>query len=105
MYTLTAYGAMLSDTARRDAHVAALSRIVKPGDVVVDLGSGPGFFALVACQLGARHVYAIEFDDAIHVGRACTLANGYAERITWIQEDARRVALPVPAHVIIADLR
>jgi hypothetical protein len=38
---------MLNDTERNDAYYAALARIVKPTDVVVDIGSGSGL--LVHC--------------------------------------------------------
>ena len=45
---------MIVDAARMDAYVRALREAIKPGSVVVDLGSGPGLFALIACALGVR---------------------------------------------------
>ena len=60
MYSVHSYGQMLADAPRMDAHVAALRRAVKPGSVVLDLGCGPGVFALLACQLKS--------DDAREIG-------------------------------------
>ena len=58
---------MLNDRARTDAFIRAIEATVRPGDVVVDLGTGTGVLALAAARAGARRVYAIE---ASGVGRA-----------------------------------
>ena len=105
MYSVSAYGRMIADAPRMEAYVAALRQAVKPGSVVVDLGSGPGLFALLACQMGARRVYAIEPDNVIEVARQAARANGFEERVVAIQDFSTRVTLPEPANVIISDLR
>ncbi len=105
MYSLSGYGKMIADVQRMDAYVRALRQVVKQGSVVVDLGSGPGFFALLACQLGARRVYAIEPDNVIEVARQAAAANGYTERLICIQDYAANVTLPEQADIIISDLR
>ena len=78
MYSVHTYGQMLADGPRMDAHVAALRRVVKPGSVVLDLGCGPGVFALLACRFGARRVFAIEPDNVIELARQAAKANGFA---------------------------
>ena len=105
MYSVYFYGQMLVDTPRLRAYVEALKRSVKPGAVVLDLGCGPGFFALLACQLGARRVYAVEPDDVIQIAREAAVANGYAERIEFFQNFSTEVTLPEPADIIVSDLR
>ena len=105
MYNVSAYGHMLADELRIDAYVAALRRAIRPGAVVVDLGSGPGFFALVACRLGARRVFAIEPDNTIQIGRDATCEYGLTDRIEFIQSLSTKVDLPEPADVIVSDLR
>ena len=60
MFTLRNYGEMIDDAVRMDAYVAALRRVVKPGDVVLDIGTGTGIFAVLAARLGARRVFAVE---------------------------------------------
>ena len=61
-------------------------------------------FALLACRFGARRVYAIEPEDAIEVAREIAVANGYADRIEFIQAMSTEATLPERADVIISDL-
>src|SRR5262245_26248087 len=105
MYTISMYGFMIADNARMDAYVEALRRAVKPDSIVVDIGAGTGVFALLAGRFGARRVYAIEPADAIQVAREIAAANGYADRIEFIQKLSTEVTLPERADVIIYDLR
>jgi protein arginine N-methyltransferase 1 len=105
VYSLRAFGAMIADRVRMDAYTLALRRAVKPGSVVVDIGTGTGIFALLACRFGARRVFAIEPDDVIQVARELATANGFADRIEFIQDHSTRVTLPERADVVIADVR
>ncbi len=88
-----------------DAYMRALRGAVKPGSVVVDIGTGTGVFAMLACQWGARRVYAIESDNVIQLAREFAKTNGYADRIEFIQDVSTRVTLSERADVIISDLR
>jgi protein arginine N-methyltransferase 1 len=105
MYSVSSYGEMIADTPRIEAYVSALRNAVKPDSVVVDLGCGPGLFALLAAQMGARRVYAIDPDNVIEVARQAAIANGYQDRIVCLQDYSTRVDLPDNADVIISDLR
>lgn len=105
MYSLYFYGRMLADRQRMNAYVEALRRSVTPESVVLDLGSGPGVFALLACKFGARRVYAVEPDNTINIAREAAVANGFADRIEFFQCLSTEVTLPEPATIIISDLR
>ena len=105
MYSLRFYGQMLTDASRIDAYTSALRQTVKPDSVVMDLGSGPGVFALLACKLGARRVYAVEPEGVIAVARELAAANGYAERIEFFENLSTEIEVPEPADVIVSDLR
>ncbi len=105
MYNILDHGTMMSDSVRLNAYAQALHQVIKPDSVVLDVGTGTGIFALLACQFGTRRVYAIEPDDAIQVARQIAVENGYAERIEFIQDLSTRVTLPEKADVIISDLR
>jgi len=105
MYSVFGYGKMIADGPRVNAYVAALRAAIKPGSVVVELGTGPGLFALVACQLGARRVFAIEPENIIQVGRDAARDQGVADRIEFIQNLSTKVTLPEQADVIVSDLR
>jgi protein arginine N-methyltransferase 1 len=96
---------MIADKARMSAYSEALRRAVKPGSVVIDIGAGTGLFTLLACRFGARRVYAIEPTDAIQVAREIAAANGYDNRIEFIQRLSTEVTLQERADVIISDLR
>jgi protein arginine N-methyltransferase 1 len=104
MYSIADYGVMIADEVRMGAFVRALGQAVKPDTVVVDIGTGTGIFALLACRFGARRVYAIEPSDAIQVAREIAAANGYADRIEFIQAMSTQVTLPERADVMISDI-
>ena len=105
MYSLSAYGSMIVDRVRVDAYAEALRKTVRSGSVVVEIGTGPGVFAVLACQLGASRVFAIEPTEIIQVAREVAAANGCAGNIEFFEELSNRVTLPVQADVIVSDLR
>jgi protein arginine N-methyltransferase 1 len=104
MYSIADYGAMIADRVRMDAFVRALRQAVKSDSVVVDIGTGTGVFALLACRFGARRVYAIEPADAVQVAREMAAANGFANRIEFFQAFSTDVHLPERADVIVSDI-
>ena len=105
MYSVYFYGQMLAETPRLHAYVAALTETVTPDSVVLDLGCGPGYFALLAAQLGARRVFAIEPDQVIQLAREAARANGLADRIEFFECFSTEVTLPEKATIIVSDLR
>ena len=105
MYSLHFYGQMIADAVRLDAYAEALRRVMRPDSIVLDLGCGPGLFALLACKLGARRVYAVEPDNAINIAREAAVANGFADRIEFFQSLSTEITLSEPATIIISDLR
>ncbi|HRA18865.1 MAG TPA: 50S ribosomal protein L11 methyltransferase [Anaerolineae bacterium] len=104
-YSLEAYGDMISNRLRFDAYVQAMRQTIRPGDIVLDIGTGTGIFALLAAQLGARHVYAVESSDAVQLGRECAAASGLADAISFHQGLSTDLRLPERADVIVSDLR
>lgn len=105
MYSLDAYGSMIADRVRVEAYAEALRKTVSKGSVVVEIGTGPGIFAVLACQAGAGSVYAIESGEIIQVAREVAAANGCADKIEFFEELSNRVTLPVRADVVLSDLR
>lgn len=104
MYDILTYGRMIKDPLRFPAYLEALRRTVKPGSVVLDMGTGPGIMALLACRFGARKVYAIEPDPIIQVAREIAAGNGLAGRIEFIEGFSTHVSLPERVDVIVSDL-
>jgi protein arginine N-methyltransferase 1 len=96
---------MIGDAARIRAYASALRQAIKPHSTVLDIGTGAGIFALLACQLGARRVIAVEPDDVIELARGLAAANGFADRIEFIQDVSANVTLAEPADIVVSDLR
>jgi type I protein arginine methyltransferase len=105
MYSLKGFEEMIDDGVRMAAYSAALRSVISPTSVVVDVGAGTGIMSLLACQFGAKRVYAIEPNDAVVVARQNAIANGMGDRITFIQGMSTEVAPPEKADVVVADLR
>ena len=98
--SLRDYAWMLNDPARINAFRRAITAIVKPGDVVVEIGAGLGTFSFLACQAGASRVYAIEdnvFDALCEIVDKQT----FCDRIKPIRGNSHNIKLPEKANVII----
>ena len=83
-----------------------LDRIVKPGDVVADLGAGSAVLAIAAARLGATRIIAVELDpDAIANAEENVQRNRVADRVTVVEGDAS-VILPLvaPVRVVLANI-
>src|SRR6185436_4184585 len=87
-------GQYLSDTARLSAFRAAIQEVVKPGNIVVDLGAGTGVLGLLACRAGAKRVFSIESTGIIQLTREISQANGFRDRTVFLNESSTRCSLP-----------
>jgi type I protein arginine methyltransferase len=96
---------LLLDRNRVAAHARAIASAVTRNSIVVDIGTGVGIFAMLACRSGARKVYAIDSRPMIHLAREVAAANGYLDAIEFIQDDPRHVTLPERADVVVCDVR
>ena len=86
---------MYTNQPRFNAYAAALRAAVNPNSVVLDVGAGTGIFSLLACQFGARQVYAVEPDNSINLARQAAAANGFSDRMTCIQNLSTRIDLSI----------
>jgi len=60
----------------------AIERHLRPGQTMLDLGTGSGILAIAAAKLGASAVLALDVDDeAVRVAGDNTVANGVAEQV------------------------
>jgi protein arginine N-methyltransferase 1 len=105
MYSLIEYGNMIADGERFHAYKKAIASAVRTGDAVAEIGCGPGIFALLACQAGARRVYAIDSEPIVDLARQLAVANRLSDRIEFIRSDSRKTDLPERVNVIISDIR
>jgi hypothetical protein len=95
---------MLDDRARTQRYLEAIRTVVRPGDVVVEIGTGTGVLSVAAAQAGAARVYTIESSSIGQVARRVFQANGLSDRIALVEGLSSRVALPERCDVLIAEL-
>ena len=98
------YRNLTADRVAQDTYRRALREVISPGDVVLDLGTGTGIQAMFAAEVGASRVYAIELGPVAHLARRVIADNGWSDRITVLQGDAREIRLPEPVDVIVTHM-
>lgn len=94
---------LLEDEARVGAFAAAIRAVVRPGDVVLEVGTGTGVLAVLAARAGARRVYAVERTGLAEVARAVARENGVASRVRVFEGEARGLRLPERADLLITE--
>lgn len=80
--------------------------VVRPGDIVADLGAGSAVLSIAAAKLGARRVTAIEIDpDSIGNAEENVRENGVADIVEVIEGDAATLLpLLAPVRVVLANI-
>lgn len=94
---------MLFDSARVRAFDAAIREAVKPGDRVIDVGSGSGILSLIAADAGASKVYALEATPMIEDARRIAEANGFGDVIEFIAGDAANFRADTPVDLVLGE--
>jgi precorrin-6B methylase 2 len=94
---------LLADETAQNLFRRAIQEVVRPGDVVVDLGTGSGIHALFACQAGAKRVHAIDADNVIELARLVARENGFEDRIRFHFGLSQSIELPERADVVITN--
>lgn len=95
---------LVSDTYCQSRYRQAILRRVKPGDRVLDLGTGTGIHALFACEAGASRVYAVEEGEVIELARELARANGFGDRMVFLKGLSSQVQLPEKVDVVVTHL-
>lgn len=82
----------LADEQRTLAFKMAVESAVKPGSVVLDVGTGSGIMATFAAAAGARRVYAVEVGKYLSkVSREIFLAGKFSDVIVPLQIEASQL--------------
>ncbi len=83
-----------------------LEHLIRPGDVVLDLGSGSGILAIAAAKLGAARAIGIEVDAEANVvaGRNAS-RNAVESTVEFLDGDARDLApLLGPVDLVLSNI-
>jgi protein arginine N-methyltransferase 1 len=79
----------LVDAERVEAYRRAIERYVKPGQVVVDVGTGNGPRAFLAAARGPRKLYAVDASRNLDMARWVARRNGLSD-ISFVRSDSAR---------------
>ena len=93
----------VADPVRLEQFRAAVAKVVKRGDTVVDLGCGSGILGLFCLQAGASEVYEVDSTAMLEVARESLTRAGLGDRAVFIQGKAQQVELPERVDVVICD--
>ena len=94
---------MICDRVRTEAFRRAIDSVVRPGDVVLDVGAGSGILSMFAARAGAARVYAVERTTVAVMAQELAAANGFADVIEVIQGDMMDIELPERVDVIVSE--
>jgi hypothetical protein len=95
---------MLNDRYRTEAYIDAISRVVRPGDVVVEIGTGTGILAAAAARAGAARVYAIEATEIAAAAERLFRDNGLSDQVKLLRGWSTQIELPEQADVLISEI-
>jgi type I protein arginine methyltransferase len=98
--SLLAHERMLADPVRINSYHRAIREHVKPGDCVVDLGTGTGILSLFAAGQQPQVVHAIDHSPFIEIARKLAAVNGI-QCIRFFHGNSRDFELPERADLII----
>ena len=91
---------MLSDEHRMAFYHNAITRHIKPGDRVIDLGTGTGILAAFASRQGAAQVYAVDHSSIIEHAKELAAENGI-ENVVFEDVHSTKFYLDEPVDVIL----
>lgn len=101
---LAKHRVLLHDRIRMDAYRAAIRSVVRPGNVVADLGTGTGVLAFEALAAGAAHVHAVEVDPAtLAMARKEAIRRGLSEKLTFYRGLSQHVHPKNRVDVVITE--
>lgn len=100
---LAIHGAMLADNVRNEALAAGIAALVRPGDLVIDVGAGSGLLSMLSVRAGARHVYALERGAMALLAKRLIELNQMSTSIEVVQMHSRHWPPPERADVILCE--
>jgi protein arginine N-methyltransferase 1 len=90
----------LVDAERVEAYQRAIERYVKPGQVVVDVGTGSGLRAFLAARRGPSKLYAVDSSRNLDTARWVARRNGLSD-IEFVRADSARFHPPGKVDVLL----
>ncbi|MEL3961749.1 50S ribosomal protein L11 methyltransferase [Lysinibacillus endophyticus] len=82
----------------------ALEKVVKPDDVVVDVGTGSGVLAIAAAMLGAKKVHALDLDEVAVKSARENIELNKVQHIAEVFHGNLLETVSEPADVVVANI-
>ncbi|WP_374306856.1 tetratricopeptide repeat protein [Dongia sp.] len=100
---------MINDDERNIAYNLALERAIRPGDLVLEIGTGSGIVSMMAARAGAGQVVTCEVLPVMaDAAREIVARNGFADRINVITKKSTQLRLgedlPEKADLFVSEL-
>lgn len=96
---------MLSDRTRIERYREALVQLVRPGDVVADVGCGTGIMGRICLEAGARHVFMIDRSRrSLEIAEYLNALYCPGASISYCIGDATDITLPEPVDLVVSEL-
>lgn len=93
----------VADRIRTSRFRAALGQVIRPGDDVLDLGSGVGVLGLLCAEAGAGSVAALERGDVVEIARQALASALGPERSRAIRAESNHHVSPSRFDVLVCD--
>ncbi len=94
---------MICDRVRTDAFRAAIDAVVRPGDIVLDVGAGSGILSVFAARAGAARVYSVEQTSVAVLAQELAAANRVEDIVRVIHGDVMDIDPPEPVDVVVSE--
>lgn len=95
---------MIGDRLRTEPLLGAVAMCVRPGSIVLDIGTGLGILAVAAAKAGAARVWACDLDEeALGEAELAARREGVADRIEFIRRLSYDLKLPKRADIAICE--
>lgn len=93
----------LSLPGRNASYAEAIRQVIRPGDVVADLGCGVGILGLLCLRAGAARVYGVDHSEAIEIAAETARREGLSDRYFALSGSTFQTELPEMVDVLICD--
>jgi type II protein arginine methyltransferase len=100
---------IIHDEARNAAYDGALRRAVRPGDRVLEIGTGTGLLAMMAARAGAREVVTCDVNAAVaEMASRIVANNGFADHVRVVAKKSADLKLGIdldaPADLLVSEI-
>jgi ribosomal protein L11 methyltransferase len=84
--------------------IQALEKCVKPGDIVIDVGTGSGILSIAAAMLGAKSVQALDLDPVAVDSAKLNVKLNKVQNIVTVSQNNLLDRMETRANIIVANI-